>query len=93
MTEDGGLLTPTELIELLMKCRLEILSREFYPEEERTGKNPYDIIRCFVFRFTYLNAIIHMHLGAIVFEKYKNHKLLQGLGSLFFFFLLSLFSF
>lgn len=36
MTEDGGLLTPTELIELLMKCRLEILSREFYPEEERT---------------------------------------------------------
>lgn len=36
MTEDGGLLTPPELIELLMKCRLEILSREFYPEEERT---------------------------------------------------------
>lgn len=37
LREDGGMLTPKDMVELLSSCRLKSLSREFYPEEDRVG--------------------------------------------------------
>ena len=39
MSEDEGLLTPADMVELLRSGRLKALSREFYPEEDRVGKS------------------------------------------------------
>lgn len=38
LKEDGGMLTPLDMVELLASCRLKTLSREFYPEDDRVGK-------------------------------------------------------
>ncbi|XP_045170435.2 uncharacterized protein LOC123532899 isoform X3 [Mercenaria mercenaria] len=35
LTEDGGMLTPKDMVELLHTCRLKAMSREFYPPEDR----------------------------------------------------------
>lgn len=39
LKEDDGLITPEDMVELLVKCRLETLSNEFYPQEDRVGKS------------------------------------------------------
>ena len=38
LTEDAGMITPKDMVDLLLQCRLKTLSREFYPEEDRVGK-------------------------------------------------------
>ncbi|XP_053396224.1 uncharacterized protein LOC123550887 isoform X2 [Mercenaria mercenaria] len=37
LTEDGGLITPKDMVEFLLTCRLRALSRDFYPEEDRVA--------------------------------------------------------
>ena len=39
LSEDDRLIDVHEMIELLSDCRLKALSREFYPPEDRIGKN------------------------------------------------------
>ncbi|XP_045195284.2 uncharacterized protein LOC123550882 [Mercenaria mercenaria] len=48
LKEDDGLLSPADMVELLCKCRLETLSNEFYPEEDRVG----DVYRNFILRLS-----------------------------------------
>jgi hypothetical protein len=38
LTEDAGMITPNNMVNLLLTGRLKALSREFYPEEDRVGK-------------------------------------------------------
>lgn len=38
LTEDFGMVTPKDMVEFLLTCRLKALSREFYPQEDRVGK-------------------------------------------------------
>jgi hypothetical protein len=38
LTEDEGMITPNNMVNLLLTGRLKALSREFYPEEDRVGK-------------------------------------------------------
>ncbi|KAH3777917.1 hypothetical protein DPMN_179366 [Dreissena polymorpha] len=38
LREQRGMLTPKYMAQLLADCRLPILSREFYPEEDRVCK-------------------------------------------------------
>lgn len=38
LTENGGMITPKDMVELLVKGRLNALSREYYPPEDRVGK-------------------------------------------------------
>jgi hypothetical protein len=37
LTEDAGMITPNNMVDLLLTGRLRALSREFYPEEDRVG--------------------------------------------------------
>ncbi|XP_052238968.1 uncharacterized protein LOC127850181 [Dreissena polymorpha] len=45
---DGGILTPKDMTQLLTEYRLKVLSREFYPEEERVA----DVYRLFINRLS-----------------------------------------
>ena len=39
LSEDGGMVNPEEMFELLLENKLRVLSREYYPEEDRIGKH------------------------------------------------------
>jgi hypothetical protein len=38
LRQDDGLLDPCDMVELLNKCRLKVLSQDLYPIQERIGK-------------------------------------------------------
>ena len=38
LEQDDGLLDPCDMVELLNKCRLKVLSQDLYPIQERIGK-------------------------------------------------------
>ncbi|KAL4232475.1 hypothetical protein ACF0H5_007167 [Mactra antiquata] len=48
LKEDDGLFTPEDMVELLVNSRLETLSNEFYPKEDRVG----DVYRQFILRLS-----------------------------------------
>ncbi|KAH3739806.1 uncharacterized protein LOC127850184 [Dreissena polymorpha] len=48
LRDDGGMLTPHDMAQLLAEYRLKVLSREFYPEEERVA----DVYRLFINRLS-----------------------------------------
>ena len=38
LTADDGLIEPRDMVEFLTECRLQALSREYYPAEDRVGR-------------------------------------------------------
>ncbi|XP_060594571.1 uncharacterized protein LOC132748919 [Ruditapes philippinarum] len=46
LTEDSGMITPKDMVEFLLTCRLKALSREFYPKEDRVA----DVCKKFIDR-------------------------------------------
>ncbi|XP_060594579.1 uncharacterized protein LOC132748925 [Ruditapes philippinarum] len=58
LTEDAGMITPKNMVDLLLTCRLKALSREFYPEEDRVG----DVYRKFLDR---LDEVYKNHLTVL----------------------------
>lgn len=55
LTKDAGMITPKNMVNLLLTGRLRALSREFYPEEDRVG----DVYRKFLDR---LDGVYKNHL-------------------------------
>ncbi|XP_053396220.1 uncharacterized protein LOC123550883 [Mercenaria mercenaria] len=58
LTDDGGLITPKDMVEFLLTCRLKALSREFYSVEDRVA----DIYKKFIDR---LDAVYKRRLTVL----------------------------
>lgn len=75
LTEDSQLITPGEMVELLTKFRLEALSKDYYPPEQRAAV----VYRRFIFRLSDIYQSQFATLGFIP-GSFDAHEAKQILG-------------